>query len=113
MNRYFSSLIVLLSLAACDVPLADAGCDAQCDQLKILARRGDAPAQTELGRMYANGTGVAKDEAAAVSLWQKAADQNYAPAQKLLGLAYSCGVGGLKPDKEKAAELFEKAKGGS
>lgn len=110
MKRVISSLIVLLCLTACDAQLADAGCDEQCDQLKILARRGDAHAQTELGRMYANGNGVAKDEAQAVSLWQQAAEQNWSKAQFLLGQAYSCGFGGLTPDKEKATELFEKAK---
>lgn len=112
MHRYVSSLLLLLSLAACDAQLAEATCDTQCDQLKILARRGDAPAQTALGRMYVNGTGVPKDEVEAVSLWSKAASQNYAPAEELLAQAYSCGIGGLKPDKVKAAELWEKAKTG-
>lgn len=113
MRRYLSSLILLLSLTACEQQLASVGCDAECDKLKILARRGDAPAQTELGRMYYNGTGLPKDEAIAVSLWQKAAAQDYAPALNLLAQAYSCGVGGLKPDKAKAAELWEKAKDNS
>lgn len=109
MRRYISSLIVLLSLTACDAQLADATCNDECDKLKILARRGDAPAQTELGLMYFRGTDVQKNDAEAVSLWQKAAAQDYAPAQNLLAQAYSCGVGGLKPDKAKAAELWEKA----
>ncbi|HET7178778.1 MAG TPA: hypothetical protein VFI14_03600 [Chryseosolibacter sp.] len=110
MRRYFSSLLLLLLLAACDSQVASADCDAECDRLKILARRGDAPAQTALGRMYFNGTGLPKDEAQAVSLWSQAAAQNYAPAEKFLAQAYLCGVGGLRSDKEKAAALFQKAK---
>lgn len=110
MHRYVSSLILLLSLAACDSLPVASDCDASCDQLKILARRGDASAQTALGRMYVNGNGITKDEAAAVSLWRQAAAQNYAPAERLLAQAYSCGIGGLKPDNAKAAELFQKAR---
>lgn len=113
MKRYLSSLLLLLSLAACDAQIAEATCDAECDRLQILARRGDAPAQTALGLMYFRGTDLSKDDAKAVSLWSKAAAQDYAPAQNLLGQAYSCGVGGLTPDKTKAAELFDKAKDGS
>lgn len=110
MRRNLSSLLLFLSLAACDSLPVASECDAQCDQLKILARRGDASAQTALGRIYFNGTGIPKDEIKAVALWQQAADQDYAPAQNLLAQAYSCGVGGLKPDKEKAAELARKAR---
>lgn len=110
MRRYVSSLILLLSLAACDSLPVASDCDANCDRLKILSRRGDPSAQTALGRMYANGTGVPKDEVEAVPLWSKAAAQNYAPAEKLLAQAYSCGIGGLKPDKAKAADLFQKAR---
>lgn len=112
MKRYLSSLLLLLSLTACASQFTTDNCDAECDNLKILARRGDASAQTALGRMYFNGTGLPKDEVEAVSLWSKAAAQDYAPAQNLLAQAYSCGVGGLMPDKAKAAELWEKAKEG-
>ena len=112
MKRHFPTLLLLFSLAACDSLPVASDCDANCDQLKILARRGDAAAQTTLGRMYWKGDEIPKDDATAVSLWQKAAAQDYAPAQILLGQAYSCGVGGLKPDKARAAELWEKAKKG-
>lgn len=112
MQRHFATLILLLSLAACDSQMTSADCDAACDRLKIHARRGDASAQTELGRMYFNGTGLPKDEAEAVFLWNKAAAQDYAPAQNLLAHAYLCGVDGLTPDKAKVHELFQKANGG-
>ena len=110
MRRSFIALAAVLLLTACGSQLAETNCDAECDRLKIIARRGDASAQTELGLMYFRGTNVPKDEAQAVSLWSKAAAQDYAPAQNLLGQAYSCGTGGLKPDKAKAAELWEKAR---
>jgi TPR repeat protein len=63
--------------------------------------------------MYFRGEGVPKDDAQAVSFWKKAAAQDHATAQNLLGQAYSCGLGGLTPDKEKAEELFQRAKEGS
>lgn len=114
MHRYVSSLILLLSLTACASQFTTDNCDAKCDKVQILASRGEASAQTTLGRMYFNGSnGLSKDEVEAVSLWSKAAAQDYAPAENLLGQAYSCGVGGLKPDKAKAAELFQKAKDGN
>jgi len=112
MRRYLIPLLLLLSLAACDSQVASADCDAECDRLKILARWGDVSAQTALGRMYFNGTGLPKDEAEAIFLWNKAAAQDYASAQNLLAQAYLCGVEGLKPDKAKAHELFQKANGG-
>lgn len=110
MHRHFATLILLLSLTACDAQSTADTCNAQCDQLKILARRGDAAAQTQLGLMYFRGTDVPKDEAEAVSLWSNAAAQDYAPAEEWLAQAYSCGIGGLKPDQAKAAALREKAK---
>jgi TPR repeat protein len=43
--------------------------------------------------MYDNGTGVAQDDAAAVSWYRKAADQGYASAQNNLGVMYDNGTG--------------------
>lgn len=51
MRRYLSSLLLLLSLTACASQFMTDNCDAECDRLQILARRGDASAQTALGRM--------------------------------------------------------------
>jgi hypothetical protein len=53
--------------------------------LQKAADQGFAKAQCTLGRAYAKGMGVRKDEVEAKAWLQKAADQNYAPAQYYLG----------------------------
>ena len=45
------------------------------------AEQGDAVAQTNLGFTYAEGKGIAKDEAQAVAWYRKAAEQGYADSQ--------------------------------
>jgi uncharacterized protein len=46
--------------------------------LRPLAEQGVAPAQHDLGVMYANGQGVPQDYATAVSWYRKAAEQGLA-----------------------------------
>ena len=53
---------------------------------KAKAERGDAPAQFYVGHCYAQGRGVIKDETEAVNWFRKAAEQNYAKAQNILGI---------------------------
>lgn len=48
------------------------------------ARLGDAEAQFGLGWMYANGRGVARDDAAAAYFFSLAAKQGHGPSQKML-----------------------------
>ena len=55
----------------------------------ILARQGDARAQTSIGLMYARGWGVRQDFAEARRWWNFAAAQNDPAAQFNLGLLYS------------------------
>ena len=45
------------------------------------AEQGNAAAQGNLGRMYANGEGVPEDDAEAVRWYRLAAEQGYAAAQ--------------------------------
>ncbi len=52
------------------------------------AEKGDASAQFELGRRYANGDGVAEDKAEAMKWYRMAAEQGNADAQCGLGLLY-------------------------
>lgn len=77
--------------------------------IKIAADRGYAPALCDYGVYLMNGDGVEKDEAAAVACWQKANEQNFAPAQYKLGVCYMQGACGLEKDEKKAAEYFTKA----
>jgi len=64
------------------------------------ADQGDAGGQSNLGFMYAEGRGVAKDEAEAVKWYRKAAEQGNAPAQFNLGFMYDKGRGVAKDDAE-------------
>ena len=75
---------------------------------KAKADQGDATAQYNLGLMYANGTGVAKDEAEAVKWFRKAADQGIARAQHNLGVMYANGQGVVK-DEVEAVKWYRKA----
>ena len=61
-----------------------------------------------LGVCYANGTGVAKDEAEAVTWFRRAAGQGHAKGQSSLGLCYANGTGVAK-DKIEAAFWYGKS----
>ena len=59
--------------------------------LDIAAEKGDAAAQTELGKIYEGGDGLARDAEKSLESIRKAADQNYAEAEFELGLTYELG----------------------
>ena len=77
-------------------------------ELRVRAEKGEASAQYNLGWMYANGQGVAKDEVEAVKWFRKAADQGDAYGQYFLGLMYDNGRGVAKDDVE-AVKWYRKA----
>ena len=58
-----------------------------------LAEGGDADAQLNVGRIYANGVGVSQDDAAAAKWYRLASEQGQADAQVFLGMAYETGKG--------------------
>jgi TPR repeat protein len=60
---------------------------------KSLAEQGNAPAQYNLGVIYANGRGVPQNDADAVKWYRLAAEQRYAQAQYNLGVRYATGQG--------------------
>ena len=62
-------------------------------QLRPLADRGSAIAETMLGVMAANGQGRPADPAVAVGWWLRAANRGYAPAQLALAKALANGRG--------------------
>lgn len=74
-----------------------------------LAEQGDAQAQYNLGFMYANGEGVPKNAAQAVTWYRKAAEQGVAEAQLNLGLMYVISAG-VPKDYVQAAKWFYLAK---
>src|ERR1017187_7820115 len=57
------------------------------------AGQGNAKAQCDLGICYMSGLGVGKDYVEAVKWFRKAADQNHAKAQALLGASYAHEIG--------------------
>ena len=67
-----------------------------------LAKKGFAQAQYNLGVMYGNGKGVAKDYSKAIKWWNLAADQGNGKAQINLGGMYEMGKG-VPKDAQKAA----------
>jgi uncharacterized protein len=73
-----------------------------------LADQGDPYAQTNLGRMYANGQGVPQDYAAAASWYRKAADQGDVYAQYNLGILYANGRG-VQQNYADAVNWYRKA----
>ncbi len=61
--------------------------------LRSLADQGQPKAQTDLGLLMAKGTGVPKDYAAAVPLFERAAAQGYARAEYFNGVMHERGWG--------------------
>jgi len=72
------------------------------------ADRGDAAAQYSLGRLYRQGQGAPKDDAAALLWFRKAAEQGNPGAAYSLGQMYHVGEG-LRRDDRQAACWFLKA----
>jgi hypothetical protein len=62
-------------------------------ELTAKAEKGNAESQFQLGRLYASGAGVEKDEAAALAWFQKAAAQGHTKAEVSLGSIYAHGFG--------------------
>lgn len=76
-------------------------------ELAPLAERGNAEAQSNLGRMYLYGWGVRKSETEAAKWYRKAAEQGDARAQKMLAYLYEQGAGVEKNSAE--AEKWRRA----
>jgi TPR repeat protein len=76
--------------------------------IKMEAEKGDPFAQYNLGVAYANGEGVAQDNAEAVKWFRKAAEKDITEAQFNLGICHVNGWGVPKDDTE-AAKWFRKA----
>lgn len=74
--------------------------------LQARAEQGDAKAQNELGRLYANGgRNVTRDDAQAAAWYRKAAEQGNADAQLQLAISYDLGQG-VPKDVTEAAKWY-------
>jgi TPR repeat protein len=77
-------------------------------EVQARAAKGDADAEMELARRYAEGDGLAKDLAKAAKWHRKAAEQGLAAAEFQMGMDYANGLG-VKADSREALLWFEKA----
>ncbi|HRD49157.1 MAG: sel1 repeat family protein [Candidatus Competibacter sp.] len=73
------------------------------------ANQGYAPAQVNLGALYAEGHGVPQDFQEALAWYHKAAGQGYALAQFNLGVMCIAGQGGISKDHMMAYVWFSRA----
>jgi TPR repeat protein len=78
------------------------------ENFKPLAEQGNAMAQTVLGSMYQNGTGVLQDDVEAVRWYRQAAEQEFALAQISLGVMYQSGKG-IEQDSLEAIRWYRRA----
>src|SRR5206468_6802374 len=97
-NRLVFTVLLLLSAAVFQLRAQQTEADRKLlAEIRAGADKGDAKAQYELGAAFLLGTlGVAKDEVEAVKWFRKAAEQNYAFAQFMLGACYHDGQGVTK-----------------
>lgn len=86
--RTLAPLVLVLGL----VVTLDAE-DSEIAELRRAAEQGDADAQHQLGVMYENGEGVAKDDSNAVEWHIRAAAQGHSDAQRNLAFRYETGKG--------------------
>ncbi len=77
-------------------------------EIQRKAKAEDAKSQNRLGVCYANGEGVARDDAKAVEWYRLAAEQGYVPAQYNLGVCYANGKGVARDDAA-AVKWYAKA----
>ena len=116
MARWFAALAAALLLAAPARADYDSGAAAYLrgqftrafEAWQPLAEAGHPRAQLALGKLYAEGRGVEKDEKTAFAWFRKAADQDLVEAQLRVGEAYLYGTG-TPADPKAAADWFKRA----
>jgi TPR repeat protein len=82
------------------------------ERSKRLAESGHAPAQFNLGLMYALGEGgLAEDKTEAVRWFRKAADQGEVKAQFNLALMYAFGEGGACGGQDRSRQVVQEGRG--
>ena len=98
---------VTVEAAAPDVADVDVG-ELDIPQLRMLAERGAADAQAELGVRYAAGRGVERDHGEAVSWYRRAVAQGDARGQVELGVAYERGRG-VEQNHDEAVRWYRRS----
>ncbi len=77
--------------------------------LTRLAEGGSAEARYLLAQLYEEGTGVTQDTSRALTLYEEAAEEGFAPALNDLGFIHLQGELGQSPDPELARDYFRRA----
>ena len=78
--------------------------------IRAAAEEGYPAAQNDLGHLYENGRGVAKDEAEALRLYRLAAESGHALAFSNVGRFYWAGIA-VGADRAQARQWFERGAG--
>jgi TPR repeat protein len=117
MNRIFAVITVLLALGSAQTAFAgfEEGLAAArrgdyataLREWKRMAEKGHAGALFNLGLMYADGRGVARNDEWAASLFRQAAELDHAYAQMNLAVALRMGKG-VKQDHAESVKWFRK-----
>lgn len=100
--------VLVAMVAVLLLSLSFAGCKSAISVLQQKAEQGDAGAQYDLGRAYANGKDIPKDNKQAVKWVRLAAEQGNVMAQYGLGLVYYKGQA-VPQDYKEAAKWFRLA----
>ena len=106
--RIAACLLVVCSIVSCAPSSEDGGSRSFQEQFKA-AKQGDARAQHNLGRMYANGKDVAQDTVEAYAWFAVAAANGYEHAKDNLAMVKSrLDQDQLAVAQQRATQLFEK-----
>ncbi len=81
---------------------------ANLPEIQAKAEAGDPQAQTTIGELYLEGSGLPQDYQKAAEWFQKAADQGFAQAENRVGELYEAGRG-FTHDEAQAYQWFKKA----
>jgi hypothetical protein len=92
---FFAAAVLVVSLA-----VEGTAHQEPIDKIHAKAEQGDAEAQYNLGRIYANGEGVPPNAVEAVRWFRLGAAQGHADAQNGLGVMYASGRGVPQDDAE-------------
>ena len=72
----------------------------------LKAEQGDPEAQYQMGLYFSDGLHHAANDELAIKWYEKSAAQDYVKALEALGSIYTLGGASIKPNPEKAAEVF-------
>ena len=105
--KFILKIILCLALSCCDKPHENQGRGhkSEFENIKALAKEGDAESQFDLANHYYNGDRVPQDYSIARKWYELAAKQNHADAMYELGVIYKTGRGGIE-DKEKSLKYY-------